>query len=367
MRHCGYKKEILLENVDACTEKMITCMRCKGIQRDPCGVGVPLNAICTACCDGETPIPMAMMFGEINVRCPLRLRPNTRCDWEGHLQNVKQHLDECVMFIIDCKLLCGRTMPRDEYQEHSENDCGMREVQCEHCGENFLFKDIATHHDNCNRYPIDCCNNECEQVVSRDELDNHLMICDFTQIFCEYAKYGCHQMLQIKDTVQHNEEFQLLHLQQKMSYMERQVTEMEKKINQYDALTGYHLCFKGSLDIRGTGETISSRTFTVPPSTIVFRATSSILDGTVNIGINFRSSRNIAFDFWTILYDRRDNNLSSLNKRQKVRVCNIKFTAIPVAWSYEYALAQFDLAMLRNTNTIILNNILKIHIFALQI
>ena len=43
--------------------------------------------------------------------------------------------------------LIGRTMPRDEYQEHSENDCVMREVQCELCGENFLFKDIATHHD----------------------------------------------------------------------------------------------------------------------------------------------------------------------------------------------------------------------------
>ena len=37
--------------------------------------------------------------------------------------------------------LIGRTMPRDEYQEHSENDCVMREVQCEH------YKDIATHHD----------------------------------------------------------------------------------------------------------------------------------------------------------------------------------------------------------------------------
>ena len=142
--------------------------------------------------------------------------------------------------------LIGRTMPHDEYQEHSENDCVMREVQCEHCRENFLFKDIATHHDNCNRYPIDCLNNECEQVIPRDELDNHLTICDFTQIFCEYAKYGCHQMLQIKDTVQHNEEFQLLHLQQKMSYMERQVTAMEKWIDQYDALAGYHLCLKGS-------------------------------------------------------------------------------------------------------------------------
>ena len=84
-------------------------------------------------------------------------------------------------------------------------------------------------------------------------------------------------MLQIKDTVQHNEEFQLLHLQQKMSYMERQVTAMEKRINQYDALADYHLCLKGSF---------SSRTLLYFKSYfIVFMSTSLILYGTVNIGI----------------------------------------------------------------------------------
>lgn len=367
IRHCGYKKEILPENIDKLTENMITCRRCEGIIRDPCGVGIPVVVTCKPCCYGETPIPLDM-FGnvlEMNVRCPLSQRPNM-CDWEGHLRNVEQHLDECDMFIIDCALLCGRTLPRNEHQAHTENDCVMREVQCEHCRERFLFKDIATHHGICGRYPINCINNECEQVVPRDELDDHFMECDFTQIFCDYAKYGCDRMLQIKDRVRHNEECELSHLRQKMNFMEKQIVEMKGKINQNDALAGYHLCLKGQLNIGNTETTISSRTFTVPPSRIVFKTISSILNGVVNISIQFRSSSNIAFDFWTVLDDQKDRNLSSFNTRQIIRVDDITFTAIP-ARSYEFTIARLDLAEMRNAMIIIFNNVLKLHIFALQI
>ena len=88
-------------------------------------------------------------------------------------------------------------MLRKELQDHEDNKCPNRRVQCQYCTLEGMHKEITakSHLDKCPRFPISCPNNCGHEKIQRKNLADHQKVCPLQPVKCPFFEAGCRKMI----------------------------------------------------------------------------------------------------------------------------------------------------------------------------
>ena len=135
------------------------------------------------------------------------------CEWQGEVNNITNHLGNCLFQIFHCPNDCGESLQRQYLSIHVETECPHHRVNCQYCNDVGECQFIeGQHKEECCKFPIQCPNN-CEIIsICRDEVEEHREICPLEIIQCDYHVVGCKVKMARKDTNTHKQETMEEHL-----------------------------------------------------------------------------------------------------------------------------------------------------------
>ena len=207
----GFNLKYLARELSDLERDFVSCAKCYGVARDAFYIGEEI--FCQSCiCFKQIQCASVAQrvrssVSKLKIRCPL-LRG---CDWVGYLLEGEVHLQECNYFRIECPEECGAVFERIEKENHFENCCPMRRVECEFCKARLYFLELTGHLISCPSLPIDCTG--CGDKILRIEHGNHIdSVCPMAEIECPYAKYSCKigKILR-SDLLAHKKDFYIEH------------------------------------------------------------------------------------------------------------------------------------------------------------
>ena len=122
-----------------------------------------------------------------------------------HYNSCDTHLEKCLFVEVLCTKKCGEILLRKECQNHEDNKCPNRLVQCQYCNTMGMHKEItAKHHlDECPRFPTSCPNNCGHEKVQRKNLVGHESKCPLEPVKCPFFDAGCKEVILRKDLEAH--------------------------------------------------------------------------------------------------------------------------------------------------------------------
>ena len=210
----GYRLDLLKESIPPHFQTFVICCRCEGLMREACGVGEPQELMCVACTGDDTWIAMTAnrdVIMNLVILCPLASRG---CGWEGSISSADTHLESCGHFNIECHLVCGAVLMRMDMDKHVNEECVLREVECEYCGEYIKASETNPHlMVTCVSLPVQC-ENGCGEEIERCQMLSHTMdVCVNTLVGCEYGKCGCAAVVERKNLRSHNDDNRLFHVE----------------------------------------------------------------------------------------------------------------------------------------------------------
>ncbi|CAI8037746.1 Ral guanine nucleotide dissociation stimulator-like 1 [Geodia barretti] len=78
---------------------------------------------------------------------------------------------------------CGEMISKPEFKTHWTKRCNYRNVNCKHCKEKMIAKDLEAHYVRCPEYPVKC--ERCSQSVKKSGLEDHVANhCQFVECSC---------------------------------------------------------------------------------------------------------------------------------------------------------------------------------------
>ena len=150
------------------------------------------------------------------------------CEWQGEVNDITNHLGNCLFQIVHCLSDCGKSLQRQYLIIHVETECPHRRVSCQYCNEVGEYQFIeGQHKEECHKFPIQC-PNKCD--ICRDEVEEHREICPLEIIQCDYHVVGCKMKMARKDINTHKQETMEVHLS--LSINELMKTKMQLKSTQ---------------------------------------------------------------------------------------------------------------------------------------
>ena len=196
-KYCGYKQELISENIGAEWKEFLICAECEGISRRARQGGG--NTVCEMCVPEERIVPEVLLvdinpipvqyYGDIdkrvenkvaslNARCPLS---GEGCSWEGKLKEIEKHMEECEKVRVECQLECGNVLERESVEQHNREICPLRIIQCIYCNQEMQAKEENPHLGQCQYNPnteVPCPYKElgCEAIVLRKNMNTHITV-----------------------------------------------------------------------------------------------------------------------------------------------------------------------------------------------
>ena len=148
----------------------------------------------------------------LQVKCSMSV---CGCDWIGELKDLSDHLDPknegCQYVDIECPNNCGTSVKRCDVTGHLERDCPKRDYSCEYCNREGTHTFIvADHIFACEQVEIACPNECMAGTIKRGELQEHLALCPYEQIYCKIS--GCEGKFIRDDQRSHEENNVLKHI-----------------------------------------------------------------------------------------------------------------------------------------------------------
>ena len=134
---------------------------------------------------------------------------NLKCEWEGTVETLKEHLAMCKATLIQCPNKCTVddkpvSVKRGELQDHVTKMCAMRPHECVHCKERGTYIHITMVHDaSCQMKVIHCPNAECTVTMERRKVAKHINECNFSVITCRFKSIGCSASMKRRDMLDH--------------------------------------------------------------------------------------------------------------------------------------------------------------------
>ncbi|XP_011409733.1 PREDICTED: TNF receptor-associated factor 2-like [Amphimedon queenslandica] len=209
--------------VDGDPPNKFVCYICTLPARDPQQVTCCFNIYCHSC------LLQLKEKGEGNFNCPTCRQPLTgnyfkdgradreikslivycpgECEWVGVISDIEAHLNTCPYQLLDCTNRCGEKVQRQLLELHLTDSCVKRLVVCQYCKEEGSYGYIeGVHLESCLKYPVKCCNDECDQMIPRRALEGHITICCKTIVSCEYSNVGCKKEMKREEQDIHNKE-----------------------------------------------------------------------------------------------------------------------------------------------------------------
>ena len=183
------------------------CPLCKGVTKDPvvdsCG-----HIFCKKC--------FILSFSE-NQMCPIsKVKLTTQptnvliitqilekqklfcqnkkdgCQWKGSLRELEEHLSkDCEKQKIKCENEgCNVYLPREEMSNHIKV-CQFKKEPCDYCNAIMVVNQMEEHLKVCPRVEV-LCDQNCGMKLPREELDVHKKdFCAYSLLKCPYVEYGC--------------------------------------------------------------------------------------------------------------------------------------------------------------------------------
>ncbi len=145
---------------------------------------------------------MKRAIDTLNIYC---LNRSKGCDKITTLGECNQHLEKCLFVEVSCTKKCGERMLRKELQDHEDNKCPNRRVQCQYCTLEGMHKEITakSHLDECVNFPISCPNNCGHEKIQRKNLADHQKVCPLEPVKCPFFEAGCMKMIVRKNLAAH--------------------------------------------------------------------------------------------------------------------------------------------------------------------
>ncbi len=130
-------------------------------------------------------------------------------------------------------------MLRKELQDHEDNKCPNRRVQCQYCKLWGMYKKITakSHLDECVGFPVSCPNNCGHQKMQRKNLAGHQKVCPLQPVKCPFFEAGCRKMILRKDLAAHKASNTEHHLELVMTHtvtLTQKATNLEQKANKFE-------------------------------------------------------------------------------------------------------------------------------------
>ena len=148
-------------------------------------------------------------LNELKVYCIYRPKG---CDWVGNFGRIEQHLNigkengECQFVVVECPVSaeCKEYFLRKNLENHVNNNCKYRQVQCMYCGFLNTYQNITTSHSKqCTKFPL-CCPNKCShQTYPRNQLSTHLALCPEQEVDCTFSEMGCKEKIKRRVLQEH--------------------------------------------------------------------------------------------------------------------------------------------------------------------
>ena len=157
-KYCGYKQELISENISADRREFLVCAECSGIRRKPRNWGG--NTVCAMCVPehsmSEINRRAEYKVASLNARCPLS---GEGCGWEGKLKEIEGHLEECL---------------QDNWEV-----CQLKMKRCDYCNQEVKANEENRHKGKCQYHPdteVPCPYKElgCEAIVLRKNMNTHI-------------------------------------------------------------------------------------------------------------------------------------------------------------------------------------------------
>ena len=144
------------------------------------------------------------------------------CEWKGSLCRLDDHkegrgCEGCQYEPVSCTLGCGEEVIRKDLEDHKQNNCLLRKVDCKYCQWHGIVKKIETHYTNCLNYPLNCPNNCGEIDLHVQNMEDHLRECPEQKTKCPYSTSGCTAMVKRKNLEDHKESSKDQHLELTMT------------------------------------------------------------------------------------------------------------------------------------------------------
>ena len=114
------------------------------------------------------------------------------CGWKGELKDRDTHNQTCGFVEETCKNGCGEILMRKDMENHMQENCNNRNVDCDYCKTIVTFKFLEDHFGQCEMYPVEC--EYCEEKVPRKEVNQHVSLegtCPGCPLECQFSEAGC--------------------------------------------------------------------------------------------------------------------------------------------------------------------------------
>ena len=227
-KYCGYKLELISDNISADRREFLICAECKGISRKPrqrkgitvCEVCVPGHSM------GEINKRVGNTVASLNARCPLS---GEGCDWEGKLGGIEQHMEECLKVRVERQLECGISIERGTYEQDNREACPLQKKRCDYCNQKVHAKDENRHIRKCENHPdteVPCPYKElgCEVIVLRKNRGIHI-----TENITNHNKLMSEQIEQLNQLKNRNVQLERVNEQQKNGNVQLERTNQQQK------------------------------------------------------------------------------------------------------------------------------------------
>ncbi len=161
----------------------------------------------------------------LEVACPFS---SQGCLWTGELGKQTGHIDQmgdCKYATLQCMLGCGKSLDKNEMDEHLKHQCLRRLVTCTYCTTQGEYRFISGE-DHMTQCIMDCTCNCGTSKFKQSHLEEHLRKCPLHVVECDYYYAGCTRQGQRKEMVVHVEKNIHTHLSLVTQFF---LTELETK------------------------------------------------------------------------------------------------------------------------------------------
>ena len=176
-KYCGYKQELIRDNIGAEWKEFLICAEYKGISRKP--RQRKGNTVCEMCVPeehrniGDIDERVESKVAFLNSRC---LLSGEGCGWEGKLKEIEKHMEVCLR--VECQLKCGNVLERESFEQHNREVCPFKIIQCIYCKQEMQANEENPHIGICRNHPdteVPCPYKElgCEAIVLRKNMNTH--------------------------------------------------------------------------------------------------------------------------------------------------------------------------------------------------
>ena len=169
-KYCGYKLELISDNIGADLREFLICAICSGISRKPRNWGG--NRVCEICFPEHSMRKInkraECKVALLNARCPLS---EEGCSWEGRLGEIEGHMEECLKLRVERQLECGIPIERGTNEQDNGEVRPLKMKRCDYCNQEVKANEENRHKEKCQYHPD-------------------------TEVPCPYKDIGCEEIVQ---------------------------------------------------------------------------------------------------------------------------------------------------------------------------